>query len=92
MSKRHGLFSGLFSNVDLSLLNDIPALITRLQSPEKAKNTLEGRDAKGYTLLHHAASSGCVEALNILLSHNGKHYCNGGLLVQSLHGLIVWGV
>ena len=79
MAKRQNLFSGLFntiiSGVDLSLLGDISTLTAQLQSPEKARNVLEGRDSNGYTLLHHAALNGCVGALKILLAHQGKHNC-----------------
>ena len=77
MAKRQNLFSGLFntaiiSGVDLSLLGDISSLTAQLQSPEKSRSVLEGRDSNGYTLLHHAALNGCVGALKILLAYQGK--------------------
>ena len=80
---RQTLFSGLFttvnfSGIDLSLLSDISTLTAQLQSPEKARNVLEGRDSNGYTLLHHAALNGCVGALKILLTHKGEHNCRYG--------------
>ena len=78
MAKRQNLFSGLLntaiiSGVDLSLVGDLSSLTAQLQSPEKARRVLEGRDSNGYTLLHHAALNGCVGALKILLAHEGKH-------------------
>lgn len=81
MAKRSNLFGGLFSasnvgGVDQSLLSDLSNLTVQLQSPEKARNVLEGRDDNGYTLLHHAAINGCVGALNLLLSNKGKMMTN----------------
>lgn len=79
------LFGGFFATgsitaVDQSLLSDLSTLTAQLQSPEKARIVLEGRDANGYTLLHYAALNGCVGALNILLLNKGKHHCtNMGL-------------
>ena len=81
MAKRQNIFSGLFnaaiiSGVDLSLLGDVSSLTALLQSPEKARSVLEGRDSKGYTLLHHAALNGCIGALKILLAHQGEDSIN----------------
>lgn len=77
MAIRQTLFGGLFATVsntvDQSLLSDLSALTAHLQSREKARSILEGRDANGYTLLHHAALNGCVGALQILLSKEGIH-------------------
>ena len=76
MERRQNFFSGLFNSVvggiDLSLLSNVSALTAQLQSPEKARNVLGGRDSSGYTLLHHAALNGCVGALKVLLDHQGK--------------------
>ena len=75
MERRQNFFSGLFNSVvggiDLSLLSNVSALTAQLQSPEKARNVLGGRDSSGYTLLHHAALNGCVGALKVLLDHQG---------------------
>ena len=68
-----GLFAGSsISAVDQTLLSDLSTLAAHLQSPDKARSVLEGRDVNGYTLLHHAALNGCVGALKMLLSNEGK--------------------
>jgi len=83
MARRLKLFSGLSNTInvlDLSPLSNLTTLTANLNSPEKARSILGSRDTNGYTLLHHAALNGCVGAMNILLSNNGKRDCKYGLV------------
>jgi len=72
-----GLFGGLFGTscvLDVSLLDDIPALIAQLDAPQPSRALVETRDSNGYTLLHHAAKNGNIKAAKVLLEKGGTRF------------------